>query len=128
MTIKFEFRDNGVIMWHSANITGSEVLQANSDVYSHKYDRGLEFQLIDLSEVSEFHASSSDMMMLAKMDRDVKKDKKQFACVVTPSDLLFGISRQWSIQSEGDDFETNVVRSIHESIIWLESKGISVSI
>lgn len=128
MSIECEFRSNGVIIWHRGIITGNDLIQSNKDIYSHKYDEGLEFQLADLTEVEKFDVSSEYMRKLAKMDLSAKKDKKQFACVVAPTDLLFGMARSWNIQSEKDDFENNVVRSMGEAIAWFKSKGIYISL
>lgn len=128
MSIVCEFRSNGVIIWHSGVITGNDLIQANKEIYSHKYDDVFEFQLADLSNVEEFDVSMEDMRILAKMDYEIKIDTKQFACAVAPSDLLFGMSRSWNIQSEKDDFENNVVRRMDEAIAWFKSKGIYIKV
>lgn len=128
MTIKCEFRPNGVIVWHSGVISAKELFQTNTEIYSHNYLEGLQFQLIELSEVIEFNVSSEDMNRLADMDINMEKDRKQFACVVAPSDLLFGLARIWNTQSEDSDFETNVVHSMDEAISWFESKDIHIKI
>ena len=128
MPIECEFKSNGVIFWSSGVITGKEMLQSNKEAYSHQYDEALEFQLADVSDVDEFDISMEDMTALAKMDNEMKKDKKQFACVVAPSDILFGMFRSWNIQSNKNDFENNVVRSMDEAIAWFKSKGIYIKI
>ena len=68
------------------------------------------------------------MKILAEMDVGAPKNSKQFACVVAPTDVLFGMSRQWNMQSEQDNFENNVVRSLDEAIAWFGTKGIEIDI
>lgn len=128
MSIICDFKSNGVIAWHQGVINSNDLIQANKKIYSHKYDEGLEFQLIDVTKVEEFNVSPEDMRILAEMDRNEIKHKKQFACVVAPSDSLFGMARMWNIQSEENNFENNVVRSMEEAITWFKSKDIKISV
>ncbi|MFC1542492.1 hypothetical protein ACFL4M_01210 [Pseudomonadota bacterium] len=128
MSIELEFKSNGVIIWHSGVVTGEDLILANKDVYSYKYDEGLLFQLADLSDVEDFDVSSNDMATLAAMDKQFIKGIKQFGCTVAPTDVLFGFSRQWNMQAEKDVFHTNVVRSMDEAITWFASKGITVTL
>ncbi|NWF36919.1 hypothetical protein [Mariprofundus sp. KV] len=128
MPIVPEYKPNGVIVWHSGIVTGDEFFSANGQVYSHKYDEGLLFQLLEFSNVEEVKLSSHEIKSLANMDKNRVKETEQFACVVAPTDTLYGFSRQWNIQAENDAFHTNVVRSMDEAITWFASKGITVTL
>ena len=128
MSIELEFKSNGVIIWHSGVVTGEDLILANKNVYSYKYDEGLLFQLADLSDVEDFDVSSNDMATLAAMDKQFIKGIKQFGCTVAPTDVLFGASRQWSAQAQRDGFDSHVVRSMDEAIAWFKSKGITVTL
>jgi len=122
-----EYKSNGVIVWHSGVVAGADLIAANMEVFSHKYDDGLLFQLLDFSNADELRVLPGEIRTLAEMDRGRVKDTGQFACVVAPTSTLFGFSRQWSIQAEEDGFQTHVARSMDEAIAWFESKGISVT-
>ena len=124
MTVRCEYKSNGVIVWHSGVITDEMLLIANKELYAHEYKEGLQFQLLELTDVQEFNVSSVTMAQLAEMDRKINKGKKVFACVVAPDDLMFGLSRMWDIQAGGDDLDTMVVRTINDAIAWFASKGI----
>lgn len=126
MSIECEFRSNGVILWHAGVVTGEDLLEVNLKLYAHKYPDELKFQLMDLTKVEAFDVSPKIMSRLAKMDKDTVREHKQFACVVAPTDLLFGLSRSWNIQSEASDFENNVVRRMDQAIAWFQSKGIVI--
>ena len=128
MSIICEFRFNGVIIWHKGIITGNDLFQANNDIYSHEYDGDLKYQLIDLTEVDTLNVTTEEVTKLAKMDRDLKKNNKRFACVVAPTDFLFAMARTWNMQSEKDGFETHVVRAMDDAITWFNSKGINISL
>jgi len=123
-----EYKPNGVIVWHSGIVTGDDLISANRRVYSHKYDEGLLFQLLDFSDVEELKLSSHEIRRLADMDKNRVKETEQFACVVAPTDTLFGFSRQWNIQAGNDALHTHVVRSMDEAITWFASKGITVTL
>lgn len=117
-----------MIVWHSGVITEKDLIKANKDLYSHKYDEGLQFQLLDLSEVVEFDVSHEAMRRLADMDRNAKKEKIQFACVVAPTADIVAKSTLWEIISREDDFENKIVHNIEEAILWFESKRIYMNL
>ena len=128
MPITCQFKPNGVIIWHSGVIDGKELIQTNKDIYAHHFEDGLLFQLAELSGVDKFNVSGKDMQQLALMDSLHKKEisNTQYACVVAPDETLFAKSRQWNLQSDADDFQTNVVRSMDEAVAWYKSKGINI--
>jgi len=128
MPVRCEFKSNGVIIWHSGAVTGSELIQANKSIYAHKFDGLFLFQLMELSDAETFDVSSGDMRALAAMDRQHSESHSQYACAVAPTDYLFALSRQWNIQAETESFNTHVVRSKGEAIEWFKSKDIAISI
>ena len=128
MTIRSDYRDNGVILWHSGVVTGEELIAVNQAIYQHVFNDGLSFQLMDLSEVETFAVTQEHMRILAQMDKSHINTQKQYACVVAATDLLFAMSRSWNQQSESDNFETNVVRTMAEALAWFAQKGINVII
>lgn len=128
MSIICDFKPNGVIVWHREIIDNNDLIKANKEIYSHIYDQGFQFQLLDLSEVVEFDVSNETMRYLADMDRKFKKDKKQFACVVTPNSHTIAKSTLWKILSSEDDFENKIVDDIDDAIAWFKSKDININL
>jgi hypothetical protein len=128
LSIICEFKPNGVIVWHREVITDDDLFKANKELYSHIYDEGFQFQLLDLSEVVEFDVSDEAMRYLADMDRKFKKDTKQFACVVAPTSHTIAKSTLWKILSTEDDFENKVVNNIDDAIEWFKLKGININL
>ncbi len=128
MPVNCDFRPNGVIVWHSGEVTGKEMVTANEEIYAHSYEEGLHFQLLDLTDVTEFNAVTGDMNKLAEMDRNAEKRVKQYACVVAPTAYMFELARLWDLQSYEGFFETNVVRSQEEALSWFAERGIEFEI
>jgi len=128
MPVKTEYRKNGVILWHEDIVTGEQLIAVNKEIYSHEFQEDFQFQLLVLTDVTEFNVSSRDMKTLADMDTKAERDCKQYACVVARDDFLFGMSRMWNIQADEENFESRVVREIDEALSWLNSKGIEVKI
>jgi len=128
MPVKTEYRKNGVILWHEDIVTGEQLIAVNKEIYSHEFQEDFQFQLLVLTDVTEFNVSSRDMKTLADMDTKAERDCKQYAYVVARDDFLFGMSRMWNIQADEENFESRVVREMDEALSWLNSKGIEVKI
>lgn len=128
MPIINQFKPTGVIMWHRGVVTDEELIAANAEVCAHPDCADFHFQLINLLEVTEFNATPHGMQQLALMDRQVVRNRQQFACVVAPDDLSFGMSRIWNAHADENEFRAHVVRSLEEAVNWFAKNGIEVEI
>jgi len=126
MSITCDFRPNGVILWHEGVITDQMLLDINDELYAHRYEQGMQFQLIELSAVEQFDVSAEIMRQLAETDKAINQNV--VACAVAPDDLAYGMASIWTSMSESPGFDVTVVRTREEARAWLASKGIDLVI
>ena len=72
MATVLEFYRNGVVVRHRGVVTDEEMLEMERGIYSYAYPAPLEFQVIDLSRVSDFRASPEMMRDIGRMDDYMK--------------------------------------------------------
>ncbi|MDH5571395.1 MAG: hypothetical protein OEY89_06490 [Gammaproteobacteria bacterium] len=128
MPITLDFRDNGVIIWERGVITDDQFLNAEYEIYDHKFKGDFQYQLAVMSEVTDFHVSSETMLKVAEIDKNHPNKCKQYAVVVAASDKIFGMCRQWNMNSEDDLFITNVVRNLDDALSWFRKHDIEIKI
>ncbi len=127
MPIRHQFFRNGVLIWNWGVITGEEVIPANREIYEHQFDAPFEFQLCDMSEVTDMLLTSDDIRTIAEDDARNTINQAQVSIIVAPTDFVYGMCRMWGFQAETETFATYVVRTKKEAFEILSKNNIHLA-
>ena len=131
MPVTLHFYDNGVVLRHTGLITDKELIHAENEIYSHDYPEMLHFQIVDLSDVTDFRVSQDTMRYLGQKDNAMAKIlTRQHIVVVAPknSRIKTIIWQSWAQEEKTDEpnILTEIVDSIIEAKRWLKNYGIEI--
>ncbi len=131
MPAKLEYYENGVIVRHAGVVTDKEFVNAKREIYDHEYDRPLEFQLAELSGVTDCQVSMDTMRAVGSWDHANSQELQGQHLVVAapPESLMQTLSIVWEIWStdhHSGNPSTKIVDSLHEALGWLKTQGIAV--
>lgn len=132
MTVELVFYDNGVLLAHSGIVTDEDLLESDKDLYGHTYPQGLQFQIVDLSDVRDFQASHQTMRYLGEKDREFSQmNDRQLIVVIAPTHGRANsiVWEVWAQDTHTDDpaLLTKIVDSRLEALTWLSKHGINVT-
>lgn len=132
MPFALEFHNNGVFLIFTGVVTDEDLLESDDDLYGHVYPDGLQFQLVDLTEVRDFRASHKTMRYLGEKDREYSQTHgKQKIAVIAPTHGRAN-SIVWEVWAQDNSTEdpallTKIVDSHLEAVTWLRKNGIEIS-
>jgi hypothetical protein len=109
-------------------MTGEELISAKTEVYSHAYETGPRFLVLDYTAVDEVQVDRSDVERTVTQDRAVARSMLPdlAAAAVAPEANTYGVARMWEAQMRPTGWQTTVVRSRAEALGWLTNLGIPV--
>ena len=133
MPIDLQFYSNGVIIHESGIITDDEFIAAVEKIYDHDYEDGLQFQLADLSNVTDFRVSVDTMRDVGT--RDLKESKalptQHLVVVAPPASYTRLMNEVWAIwvkdHQQMPSVRTNLVDAFSEALEWLASRGVDIA-
>ena len=131
MPFTLEFHDHGVFLTFTDVVTDEDVLQSDDQLYGHDYPAGLQFQLVDLTDVREFNASHKTMRYLGEKDREFSQTHgRQLIVVVAPiqgraNSIVWEV---WAQDTATPDpaLLTKIVDNRDEAVAWLKEHGIDL--
>lgn len=132
MAYQLEFRSNGVFLIFAEVVTDDDLLKSDDELYGHDYPEGLQFQLVDLSEVRDFQASHKTMRYLGEKDREFSQTHgNQLIVVIAPTQGRAN-SIVWEVWAQDNSTEdpallTKIVDTRLEAVTWLKKHGIDVN-
>lgn len=132
MSYRLEFRSNGVFLIFAEVVTDDDLLKSDDELYGHDYPEGLQYQLVDLSEVRDFQASHKTMRYLGEKDREFSQTHgNQLIVVIAPTQGRAN-SIVWEVWAQDNSTEdpallTKIVDTRLEAVTWLKKHGIDVN-
>ncbi|PQO29104.1 hypothetical protein C5Y96_15220 [Blastopirellula marina] len=131
MPVNLVFYSNGVLMAHSGVVTDEDLLESDVELYSHEYPEGLQFQLVDLTDVRDFQASHKTMRYLGEKDREFSQTHgRQLIVVIAPTHGRANtiVWEVWAQDTSTNDpaLLTKIVDRRDEAIQWLKDNGIEI--
>lgn len=132
MSFVLEFHRNGVVLTFAGVVADEDVLKSDDELYGHQYPEGLQFQLVDLTDVRDFQASHKTMRYLGEKDREFSQTHgRQLIVVVAPIEGRANtiVWEVWAQDTSTSDpaLLTKIVDSRDEAIQWLKENGIDIS-
>lgn len=131
MSYQLEFRSNGVFLTFADVVTDDDLLKSDDGLYGHDYPDGLQYQLVDLSDVRDFQASHQTMRYLGEKDREFSQaNGRQLIVVIAPTHGRANsiVWEVWAQDNSTDDpaLLTKIVDTRLEALTWLKKHGIDV--
>jgi len=131
MSFNLEFHDNGVTLSFADVVTDEDLLESDDGLYGHDYPQGLQFQLVDLTDVRDFQASHKTMRYLGEKDREYSQTHgRQLIAVVAPTHGRANtiVWEVWAQDNSAPDpaLLTKIVDDRSEALAWLKENGIEI--
>ncbi|WP_207398262.1 hypothetical protein [Bremerella alba] len=132
MPFALEFQNNGVFLTFAEVVTDEHLLESDEQLYGHVYPDGLQFQLVDLTEVRDFRASHKTMRYLGEKDREYSQTHgRQVIAVIAPTQGRSNsiVWEVWAQDTSTSDpaLVTKLVDNREEAVAWLKENGIEIS-
>jgi hypothetical protein len=121
MPIYHEIADNKYIVIQGEGlVTGSEIIKANAELYSEiKYKNVAQFQLWDLTALTNLSMSSREHQEAAQQDKDALSSHPHIAVAIAgTADQVYGVSSMY-VGYAPDGVRTRVFRSRAEAEKWI---------
>jgi hypothetical protein len=78
-------------------------------------------KLVDYRNIDNILISSEEAIAIAKKKKDLSERFKNERCAfISPGDLTYGTARVHQALVQGIDLNTEVFRSLHEALNWLD--------
>lgn len=131
MSFNLEFHPNGVFLTFEDVVTDDDLLASDDQLYEHDYAEGLQYQLVNLTEVRDFQASHQTMRYLGEKDREFSQSHgRQLIVVIAPTQGRANsiVWEVWAQDTSNQDpaLLTKIVDTRGEAVAWLKQHGIEV--
>lgn len=107
-------------------VKGEEILAANNEIQSLGLDLSkLTHVLVDFEEATGLKVSTEETKLIAERVKDSVDAgiwKPQLIAIAAPSDLIFGMSRMFSIFAENGALKINTFRTMQEARTWIDEE------
>ena len=125
MPLKLSYRDDGgVVVTASGTVTGQEILEGGDTVYATEaLINKTSYVLTDFTVASHVEANAEEVRRMAQQDLAAAKvNPSILTVVVSPDDLVYGLSRMWAVYAESFPFEPKVFRDRAQAEDWLRGQ------
>lgn len=126
MSIEIKYTDNGtgVIFYGNSKVTGEEIIEANSTVFSSK-EKAMKYKygIVDFSSVVELIITDSEMDIIVKQNKEAAKiTPGGVIAAVGAKDDVFGIGQMWKTYVAAINWETFVFKSRDKAEAWVKER------
>jgi hypothetical protein len=110
----------GIDILFSGRCTGSEILDAHARVYSHRYEEGFHYVIVDFSRVEFLDIQIADLLRMAEHDRQyLLRNPSYLLATIAPQAPVSGWLRIFQSFMEGTSLRSQIVNTREEAITWL---------
>jgi hypothetical protein len=107
----------------TGTVTGSEIIAINHWLYSELADQELaRFQLWDFSAAAGIEVDIEKLREVARQDKQAAKSAPLVIACVSPTDLVYGLSRMWQLLSDDTAIAANVFRDLPNAQAWMHAQ------
>ncbi len=127
MSYTTEVINNGTGILHigSGTVSGNDLMTSASTVLK-LVQEGLtpKYGLADLTDVTEFTASSSEIARNAALNNEIARLLPSITlAIVAPTDNIFGMVRMWLTHTDTSTWKSQVFRRKEDALAWLKQEG-----
>lgn len=113
--------DGGVVCKGSGVVEGKDAYTMNAQLYSSdEAVKKIRYQIVDLTEITEFRITSDEIKGIASQDaRAMKLNPNMYIAIVAPDPMSFGMNRMYqAYTAEGQD-KVGVFRDLLQAKAWI---------
>lgn len=119
------YAEDGAEVLYDGHTTGTDILSAKRDFFTHGFDTPPQYLLCDFGGVQQFDVDQKDVQAIIDQDiAAVATHPQVLEVVIAPTPLQFGLARIWQMRVEPHRPLTFVARSRPEALSWLLSHDV----
>ena len=116
--------DRGIIWHYSGLVTGAEVIRSNMEIYGDERFDTLNYQIVDLREVTRNEISKADMRKIAHLDMAAARSNPRVrVAVVTDDPAAVENSEFYGDIIRKSPWEMAIFRTMDEARAWASDNG-----
>jgi hypothetical protein len=113
----------GVEFIGSDVVTGTDIIEANKEIYSNENFSRQRYQIVDRTNCAEFQVSNEEIRIIAEQDKAAAKTNPNIIiALISKTDLQYGISRVYSALVGDNGFLTEIFRDRKNAEEWIEKQ------
>ena len=111
----------GVEFIGSDVVTGTDIIEANKEIYSNENFSRQRYQIVDRTNCAEFQVSNEEIRIIAEQDKAAAKTNPNIiSALISKTDLQYGISRVYHALVGDSGFLTEIFRDRKNAEEWVE--------
>ena len=125
MPIQIKYIDGGlgVEFFGSGVVTGTDIIEANKEIYGNELFSRQRYQIVDRTNCTEFRVSNDEIRIIAEQDKAaVKTNPNIIIALISTSDLQYGMSRMYQAHVGENGFLTEIFRDRESAEEWIKSQ------
>ena len=113
----------GVEFIGSDVVTGTDIIEANKEIYSNENFSRQRYQIVDRTNCAEFQVSNEEIRIIAEQDKAAAKTNPNIIiALISKTDLQYGISRVYSALVGDSGFLTEIFRDRKTAEEWVKKQ------
>jgi len=113
----------GVEFIGSDVVTGTDIIEANKEIYSNENFSRQRYQIVDRTNCAEFQVSNEEIRIIAEQDKAAAKTNPNIIiALISKTDLQYGISRVYHALVGDSGFLTEIFRDRKNAEEWIEKQ------
>ena len=113
----------GVEFIGSDVVTGTDIIEANKEIYSNENFSRQRYQIVDRTNCAEFQVSNEEIRIIAEQDKAAAKTNPNIiSALISKTDLQYGISRVYHALVGDSGFLTEIFRDRKNAEEWVEKQ------
>ena len=125
MSIQIKYIEGGlgVEFIGSDVVTGTDIIEANKEIYSNENFSRQRYQIVDRTNCAEFQVSNEEIRIIAEQDKAAAKTNPNIIiALISKTDLQYGISRVYSALVGDSGFLTEIFRDRKTAEEWVKKQ------
>jgi hypothetical protein len=122
MPYEIIWTDKGVVWEYSGLLNGADIIESNDRIYGDSRFDGLEYEIADLSRVTDFEVTDFEMRKMAHLDQAAARTNPRIRlAVVAPEGPAREIADAYQRYSSNAQWENAIFDTRAEAESWLKS-------
>jgi hypothetical protein len=125
MPFDLTFVARGVEVRFSGRCDVTEVLEVRERIYSHHYEEGFQYVIVDFSCAEFLDLATVDLLRIAEQDRQyLLRNPGHLVAVIAPQAPIAGLMRTFRHFMEGTALQFHVINTREAALMCLRSQAL----
>jgi hypothetical protein len=123
ITIHYTKDNTGVNFFAVDEVSGKDIISSMKKLFASEHFKNLKYWIVDRSLCTKYKVSSEEVMLIADLDKEAAKINPDILhALVSHTDLQFGMSRMYEIQTGEDGFKTRIFKVRSDAEAWINEE------